>query len=127
MRYILALVLTVFLAIPAYAAFQGPGNQAQGGFAGPGAQAAGITVQQAKSMPDDARVTLIGNIVSQLPNDSDKYMFRDNTGEIVVEIDHKYFRGQTVTPANTVRIMGEVDKDFARAPEIDVKSLEVLK
>lgn len=127
MRYLLAIVLSVFLAAPAFAAFQGPGAGQQGGFAGPGAQTQAMTVQQVKNLPDDARVTLVGCIVNQLPRDDDKYTFRDNTGEIVVDIDRKDFRGQTVTPQNLVRISGEVDKEWNRAVEIDVKSLEVLK
>lgn len=115
MRYLLTLILVAMLSVPAYAAFKGPG-----------ASAPGTTVAQVKSMPDDTRVTLVGKIVSQLPGSDDKYMFRDNTGEIMVEIDFKRFRGQEVTPNNTVRISGEVDKDFGRAPEIDVKQLDVL-
>lgn len=124
MRFIFAILLTLALAAPAYAAFQGPGSQ--GGFSGPGSQAAGMTVQQAKNLPDDSRVTLTGCIINQLPRDSEKYTFKDATGEIVVDIDHKYFRGQNVTPQNTVRITGEVDREFGRGVEIDVKSLEVL-
>lgn len=115
MRYILTLVLVAMLSVPAYAAFKGPGTSAPA-----------TTAAQVKSLPDDARVTLVGKIVSQLPGSDDKYMFRDNTGEIMVDIDLKRFRGQEVTPNNTVRISGEVDKDFGQAPEIDVKRLEVL-
>lgn len=125
MRYVLALVLALFIAAPAMAAFQGPGTE-KGGFKGPGSQAPAMTVSQARALPDDARVVLTGNIVQQLPGDHDKYMFRDATGEIVVDIDTKDFRGQTVTPANTVRITGEVDKEFGRGAEIDCKYLEVL-
>ncbi len=125
MRYLLALLLAVFIAAPAMAAFQDPGMR-QAGFSGPGAQTPATTVSQARGMPDDSRVTLTGQIVQQLPRDHDKYMFRDATGEIVVDIDQKDFRGQNVTPANTVRITGEVDKEFGRGAEIDVKYLEVL-
>ncbi|MBD5641024.1 MAG: NirD/YgiW/YdeI family stress tolerance protein [Desulfovibrio sp.] len=125
MRYLLAILLALFMAAPALAGFSDPGAR-QGGFKGPGAQPPASTVSQARGMRDDARVTLTGNIVSQLPSDHDKYIFRDATGEITVEIDQEDFRGQNVTPANTVRIIGEVDKEFGRAPEIDVKYLEVL-
>lgn len=126
MRYLLTLALALFIAAPAYADFSGPTAGQQGGFSGPGAQTGAMTVQQAKSLPDDSRVTLVGRIVNQLPRDNDKYTFRDATGEIVVDIDHKDFRGQNVTPANTVRIIGEIDKDFGRAAEIDVHQLDVI-
>lgn len=136
MRMVMVIILTLCLAGPAIADFQGPGTGTPGGFAGPGVsggfQGPGTTtptvnVQQAKRMADDTIVTLTGNVVSHITGTKDKYMFRDSSGEIVIEIDYKYFRGQTVTPANTVRITGEVDKDFGRAAEIDVKMLEVLK
>lgn len=115
MRYLFALIMVAMLAVPSYAAFKGPGAS------GPAS-----SVAQAKAMRDDSHVTLVGQIVSQVPGTDDKYMFRDSTGEIMVDIDHKDFGGQDVTPANTVRIYGEVDKEFGRAPEIDVKRLEVL-
>ncbi len=115
MRYLLALFMIAVLSAPAYAAFKGPGTQTPG-----------TTVAQAKSMRDDSRVALVGNIVAQVSGTDDKYIFRDATGEILVDIDYKDFGGQDVTPANTVRIYGEVEKEFGRAPEIDVKRLEVL-
>lgn len=128
MRYLLSFVFVAFLAVPAFAAFQGPGAGQAGGFKGPGSAVPGdVSVEKAKNMPDDSIVTLTGNIVSQIPATKDKFMFRDATGEIRVEIDHKYFMGRDVTPANTVRITGEVDKDFGKAVEIDVKHLEILK
>ncbi len=127
MRYLLTLVLMAFLSAPAFAAFQGPGTRQSGGFNGPGSQASAVTVEKAKTLADDSIVTLTGNIVSQIQGEKDDYMFRDATGEIRVDIDHKYFNGQDVTPADTVRITGKVDNDFGKAVEIDVKLLEVLK
>lgn len=126
MRYLLVFVFTAFLAVPAFAAFNGPGSDQAGGFKGPGTVTPAGTVEKAKNLPDDTMVTLTGNIVSQMPGSKDKYMFRDATGEIRVEIDHKYFQGREVTPANTVRITGEIENDFGKAVEIDVKQLEIL-
>lgn len=122
MRYLLALVMVMALAAPAAAAFVPDQQSRQGGRAPREA----VTVQQALKMPDDSRVTLVGNIVSQVPGSHDRYMFRDNTGEIIVEIDQEDFRGQTVTPRTQVRIVGEVDSHRRRASEIDVDYLEVL-
>lgn len=126
MRLLIFTAMAILLSFPAQAAFDGPGAQ-RGGFSGPAAPADGTTVSEAKKLPDDSIVVLTGNIVAQVPGSDDNYIFRDSTGEIRVDIDHKYFRGQHVTPQNTVRISGEVDKDLGKAPEIDVKQVEVLK
>ncbi|WP_392560040.1 YgiW/YdeI family stress tolerance OB fold protein [Orbus mooreae] len=82
------------------------------------------TVEQAKQMNKDAWVTLQGNIVKQIGDED--YLFRDSTGEINVEIDHKYWRGQTVTPNDTVQITGEVDHHRYKPTDIDVKRVVVL-
>ena len=42
------------------------------------------------------------------------------TGSMVVEIDKKVWNGQTVSPADTVILTGEIDKDFDKAKlEVD--------
>ncbi len=126
-RFLPILALVTLLALPAQAAFKGPGNEAPGGFKGPGTAVAATTVEAAANLPDNSIVTLTGNIVSHVTGSKDKYMFKDATGEIRIEISKKRFRGQDVTPENTVRITGEVDKDFGKSVEIDVKHLEVIK
>ena len=106
--------------------FQGP-TASGGGFEGP-TTAAGVTsAAQAKKSRDDTAAVLTGNIVSRVAGKDDKYVFRDSTGEITVEIDDKYFAGRTVRPENTVRISGEVEKELFEEAEIDVKRLEILK
>lgn len=127
MRTLMMLVLAAFIAFPAYAAFQGPGSDQVGGFKGPGSTPEISTVQQIANLPDDARVTLTGNIVEKITGTRDKYTFRDDTGTIRVEIDKKHFRGQEVTPETKVRISGKVDKDFGKPTELDVKWLEIVK
>lgn len=123
----LASLLAMFLAAPALAGFEGPGAQAGGGFQGPGTDVPNATVQQVKNMADDSVVSMTGNITSKVTGTKDKYIFRDASGEMTVEIGHKRFGGQTVTPANTVRLVGKVDKDFGRAVEVDVKQIEIVK
>lgn len=88
----------------------------QGGYTGPGP--ALVTVQQAQSMRDDTRVHLQGKIVQNLGDE--KYLFRDNTGTIRVEIDDEDWNGQTVGPEDLVDIYGKVDKDW-NSVEIEVK------
>lgn len=114
----LALALGVAADVPAAQSgggFQSAPAATGGGFSGPGISA--TTVEQAKSMPDDARVVLRGNIVQHLGKDN--YLFKDATGTIRVEIDNDKWGGQTVTPDDTVELHGEVDKDW-NSVEIDV-------
>lgn len=123
-----ALAAPVALALPAQAAFDGPGAKAAaGGFEGPVSGAMADTVAKAVTLGDDSPVVLTGNIVSQVAGSKDKFTFKDATGEVRVEIDRKVFAGRTVTPKDTVRIMGKVDKDFGKDVKIDVKALEILK
>ena len=100
--------------------FSGPSaTQTQsGGFQGPNGSS--TTVESAKSLRDDTWVTLRGNIVERISDDL--YLFKDATGTINVDIDHKRWNGVTVTPQDTVEIQGEVDKDW-NSVEIDVKQI----
>lgn len=98
--------------------FTGSSAAQNGGFTGPGGGNA--TVERAKSMRDDAWVTLRGNIVERLSDDV--YTFKDATGTINVDIDHKRWNGVTVGPQDLVEIQGEVDKDW-NSVEIDVKQV----
>ncbi len=129
MRILTALSLILLLAAPGWAAtggFQsGAPAAGAGGFQGPGGQARVTTVAQAKSARDDAPVVLTGHIVSRAEGDHERYLFRDSTGEIVVDIDDKLFMGRTVTPETTVRLFGEVDKELMERTKIDVKSFEI--
>ena len=100
--------------------FSGPtATQSQGGgFVGP--NGSNTTVESAKSMRDDAWVTLRGNIVERISDDL--YLFKDATGTVNVDIDHKRWNGVTVTPQDLVEIQGEVDNDW-NSVEIDVKQI----
>lgn len=124
--------MTAILALcsaPVFAAnqggFSGPGNnqtqtqQTQsGGFQGPNGSSS--TVANAKSLRDDTWVTLRGTITERISDDL--YIFKDASGTVNVDIDHKRWNGQTITPQDTVEIQGEVDKDW-NSVEIDVKQI----
>ncbi len=47
---------------------------------------------------------LRGNITERLSDD--RYTFRDESGTVVVEIDHKRWNGVTVTPQDKVELRG---------------------
>ncbi|MGL4666989.1 MAG: YgiW/YdeI family stress tolerance OB fold protein [Saezia sp.] len=97
---------------------------AQGGFQGPSANPTLVTVEQAKSASDDTMVLLKGYVIEHVRHDH--YLFKDDTGTIRVDIDHRKWAGQTITPEMLVEIWGEVDKDW-NSVEIDVKSIRILQ
>ncbi|AUX74578.1 TIGR00156 family protein [Erwinia pyrifoliae] len=123
------LALTALISTPLLAAQSGgfvdpdaPAASAQkGGFSGPnGTQA---TVKQAQEMKDDAWVTLRGHIDKRVGDED--YLFRDATGSITVEIDHKRWDGQTIGPKDQVELMGKLDKDL-NSLELDVKQVRKI-
>ena len=114
-----ALGLFCWQITPALSAQGGfTGGSAGGGFTGPGP--ALTTVEQAKNLRDDTKVTLRGAIVQHLGGD--KYLFKDGSGAIHVDIDDDEWMGQSVGPDDTVELYGKVDKDW-NSVEIDVKRL----
>ena len=83
------------------------------------------TVAQILKQPkDDTQVLLRGVIVQKLG--PKKYLFRDATGEIPVEIAEKRFPVDPVDEKTTVEITGEVEKDFRQPVEIDVDTMRIL-
>lgn len=94
------------------------------GFTGPSGDAA-TTVEQAKKMPDDSNVVLRGNIEKALGGE--KYVFKDATGSIVVEIDDDDWGGLDVSPKDTVEIRGEVDTHMMKPTDIDVDAIRLVK
>lgn len=90
-------------------------TMAQSGFTGPGPGV--VSVAHAKTMADDAPVTLQGNIVQHLGGE--RYLFKDDSGTITVDIDDDKWGTLKVGPGDLVKISGEVDKDWNKV-EIDV-------
>ena len=95
---------------------------ARGGFQGPGLPV--MTVADALKVSDDTPVKLAGKIEKSLGDE--KYLFKDATGSVTVEIDNEDWRGVNVTPKDTIVIQGEIDKDFFKT-EIDVDSVALKK
>jgi len=108
---IFTLVSALILAYSANAQFEAP------------AQAV-ITIEQAKGMPDDTLVVLEGNIEQQMGDE--KYLFKDNSGTVVIEIDDDEWNGVKVNPNDVVVITGTIDKDFMEF-EIDVDNISLKK
>jgi len=80
-----------------------------GGFKQDMSQMQVSTVQNAQNMQENSTVALQGNISKRVKKD--KYLFNDNTGEIIVEIEGYAWRGQDVSPQDVVMIVGQIDKD----------------
>jgi len=95
-------------------------NQAGGFKAG---EASVVTVKQAEEMKDDSWITVRGTLEKQTGDED--YLFRDSSGTMKVEIDHKRWNGVTITPKDRVELTGELDKDF-NATELDVKQVRKL-
>ena len=66
-----------------------------------------ITISEARMLPHDSWLMLIGNIV-EAQQSGRHYMFRDSTGEIIVEIDQNVWRGLYIGTSDLVQITGEL-------------------
>lgn len=123
----MAVLVGVMSVGAAFAEFEGPAapdavaTNPKGGFVG-GAETI-VTVKQVNEMRDDVPVIVKGHIVQRMGDE--KYLFEDSTGSIAVEIDEDNWRGQTVTPTDTVKLYGEVDRGLFKT-EIDIDYVEKL-
>ena len=93
-------------------------------FMGPEVSGASATVAEATRSRPGTYLTMTGNIVSHLREDY--FLFRDQTGEMRVEIDNRVFRNQPVTPQDRVRIHGEIDRN-SRGIYMWVKTLDIVR
>ncbi|MCU5772384.1 YgiW/YdeI family stress tolerance OB fold protein [Erwiniaceae bacterium BAC15a-03b] len=124
------LAIAALVSTPVLAATQGgfvdpnaPAASVQkGGFSGPNGSV--VTVKQAQDLKDDSWVTLRGNIEKRIGDED--YTFRDASGTMTVEIDHKRWEGLTVSPTDKVELQGELDKDF-NSVELDVKRVSKIQ
>lgn len=115
-------VLALMLGLngAAFAGYQGP-STVRGGFTGPGLEVS--TVAEAAKLSDDTPVIIVGSIEKSLGDE--KYLFKDASGAITVEIDDDDWNGLNVTPQDLIEIRGEVDKDlFNIKIEADVVTLK---
>ncbi|MCR9496839.1 NirD/YgiW/YdeI family stress tolerance protein [Vibrio alginolyticus] len=81
------------------------------------------SVKEAHNATDDSAVMLTGHIVQSLGNET--YLFKDETGEIEVEIDNEDWMGLDVGPNDKVTIRGEVDSEWT-TKQIDVETIQKL-
>ena len=106
--YLIAAV--IFVSGSAFADFNGPSVYPAGpGFNG-GVNYSVSSIKDVMGMYDDQIAVIQGNIVQRLSDD--KFLFIDKTGEMVVEIDYKYWGGLQVDEKNILELTGKVDKDY---------------
>jgi uncharacterized protein (TIGR00156 family) len=124
MKTIATFFAGVLLAGAAFAqtagGYAGGASTGPGGFTGPSNV---VTVEHAKSLKDDAKVTLQGTIQSHIGGEN--YIFKDASGTVEVEIDNRRWAGQTISATDRVEIFGEIDKDW-NSLTIDVKRIRKL-
>lgn len=92
-------------------------------FTGPSATGRVTTVQEARNTRLGTYVTVTGNIVAH--QRANYFTFRDETGEIRVEIDYSTWQGRAVGPETKVRLLAEVDRGIA-GRYLWVKTLELV-
>ncbi len=110
------------MVLSAHAQYQGPGSRA----AKSAQQVPMASVADVKKHGrDDQRVTLTGHVAKKVG--WEKYLFRDASGEIRIEIDDDVMPTEPFDDKTKVEIFGEVEKDFLRSVEIDVKAVRLLK
>lgn len=114
-KLLAATSLALVLGLTGNAMAQQPASM-QGGFQGPGLSV--MTVSEALKLNDDTPVKLSGKIEKSLGNE--KYLFKDATGSITIEIDNEDWNGVNATPDTEIVITGEIDKDMLRDAEVDV-------
>lgn len=122
--------LVLFFVVATALMFSAPcvrAASADGGFAGPITGAQATTVEKAKTLNDKSPVVLTGNLVSRVAGTTDKYMFKDATGDVMVSIAGDVFGPQHVTPQSKVQLSGNVGIKLGEPMEVDVVLLEVQK
>lgn len=106
------IVLSAVLTLPAFAAYNGPGPASQV-----------KTASDAAKAKDDTPVELTGYLVQSLGDE--KYLFRDDSGDVEVEIDNALWRDIEVSSDTKVKLVGEVDDEW-QGIEIEIDSMRLV-
>ena len=105
------------VSIYAQEGFTGPTIPAHARAANAGATYQAATVAQLPALTKNAWVILTGTLVNSTRRNY--YTFRDATGEIIVEIERKYWGGLTVGPNDRIQIYGKLDRKRDGRIEVD--------
>ena len=81
------------------------------------------TAQSIALLADDTTVELEGFLLQKTGLKT--YLFKDQSGQITVEIKSKIFQGLEVSPTTKIKICGEVDKE-RNSTKVEVDYLEII-
>ena len=85
-----------------------------------------ITVAELKDIEDGEYITLKGYITKRIKKK--KFLFKDSTGEIILEIDKKINNQLAGVNENTlVEIYGEYDREHFEKNKIEVKKITIVE
>lgn len=122
---------SIIISAPSFASESAINQEAMetatGGFQGPVENDTLSTVDEVMNagwLTDGNKVTLNGHIIKSMGNDI--YIFKDQTGEMRVEIESDEWRGQTITPKHKVQVIGEVEKNNSDVA-VEVDSILIMK
>lgn len=93
-------------------------------FTGPSTTGKATSVAQVSAVRPGSYVSVTGNIVAH--QREKYYTFRDETGEIRVEIESSVWQNRQIGPEIKVRLLGEVEQGSS-GRYLSVKSLDVVK
>ena len=126
-KFLLIMTAIMFASNIALADFTGPSSYSVNqGFQSstPDSMSSVGSVKDVMGMYDDQIAVVKGKITKRISED--KYLFKDKTGEMVVEIDYKYWGGLQVNEKDTLELTGKVDKDY-NSVVLDVFSVKKAK
>ena len=83
-----------------------------------------ISVNAARALPDDTKVFLRGIIVQHLKDD--KYLFKDDSGNITVKIDKDKWKGQTVVNNNWIELTDKIQHED-KTVQIEAESVNLIR
>lgn len=96
------------------------------GFHGPGVAATVNRAADVATALDDAPCVLEGHILEKIPHRKNRYLFADQSGQVIVEIEHQTFGDNTVTPEKRVRLVGHIDWSKKHPNEVEVNHLTII-
>jgi len=83
----------------------------------------GYSVAEALKRPDDSYITVKGNIIKRIS--SDKYLFKDATGTMTVEIDNEKWGNLDISETDILELSGEIEKKF-NSTHLDVDTVKKI-
>jgi len=83
-----------------------------------------ISIAQARAVPDDTKVVVIGELVQQI--DQQHYLPRDNSGQITARIDKDTLGEVKIAPDARLRIDGEIDQGH-NPPQLKAKAVQRVR